>query len=139
MTAAAYLAIALPSHATWTTFPAGGGGHLRGAILSGMGLRKGWPDIQILVRESAYDTIRAMSRFIGLECKAKTGRLSEDQEKCHALIRNAGGEVYVVRTLEEIYDALANKERLKLKALPLMAPSGAADNVRILKRRIAKQ
>ena len=129
ITAAQYLDVALPSHCVWTTFPAGGGGRLRGKILKAMGLKPGWPDIQILVRETAYDSIRPMSRFIGLECKRlrtgfqrlRTGFLSSAQFEAHSLIRNAGGEVYIVRTLEDIYDALANKEHLKLKAKPLMA------------------
>jgi hypothetical protein len=120
--AARYLDLALPSHCVWTTFPAGGGGRTRGKILKAMGLKPGWPDIQILVRETAYDSIRPMSRFIGLECKRlKGGFVSKSQSDAHCAIRNAGGEVYVVRTLEDIYDALANKEYLKLKAKPLMA------------------
>lgn len=120
--AARYLDLALPSHCVWTTFPAGGGGKTRGKILNAMGLKPGWPDIQILVRETAYDTIRPMSRFIGLECKRlRGGTVSKAQFDAILAIRNAGGEVYIVRTLEDIYDALANKEHLKLKAKPLMA------------------
>jgi hypothetical protein len=122
ITAAQYLNIALPSHCVWTTFPAGGGGYGRGQFLKAMGLKPGWPDIQILVRYTPFDTIRPMSRFIGLECKRlRGGIVPKTQSDAHEAIRNAGGEVYVVRTLEDIYDALSTKELLKLKAKPLMA------------------
>jgi len=124
ITAAQYLALALPLHATWTTFPAGGGGKIRGSFLKRMGLLPGWPDIQILVRNTSYDTARSLSRFIGLECKrAKGGVVSTNQIHAHRLIRNAGGEVYVVRTIEEIYNVLTQQEHLKLRAEPSMALS----------------
>lgn len=127
ITAAQYLDIALPAHCVWTTFPAGGGGKRRGQFLKAMGLKPGWPDIQILVRESPFDTIRPMSRFIGLECKRlRGGIVSKTQAAAHWGIRNAGGEVYVVRTIEEIYDFLTNKELLRLKAKPLMATQSPA-------------
>lgn len=125
--AAEYLALALPSHTVWTTFPSGGGGKIRGAFLKKMGLMAGWPDIQILVRSAAYDSARPFSRFIGLECKrAKGGIVSASQIAAHHLIRNAGGEVYVVRSLDDIYDTLFNMEKLNLKAKPSIAPSGTA-------------
>ena len=118
---AEYLNLALPSHTTWTTFPAGGGGKVRGKFLKAMGLRAGWPDIQILVRDTAYDAARPMVRFVGLELKAGKGVETKGQRDCHAMIRNAGGIVYTVRSLEEIYDALSNKEHMKLRAKPVMA------------------
>lgn len=122
ISAAQYLDLALPSHCVWTTFPAGGGGRIRGKFLKAMGLKPGWPDIQILAREMAYDVMRPRSCFIGLECKKlRGGAVSKNQQDAHWAIRNAGGEVYIVRTLEDIYDVLAHKENLKLKAKPLMA------------------
>jgi hypothetical protein len=126
-----YLALALPAHAVWTTFPAGGGGRIRGGILKRMGLMPGWPDIQILVRNTSYDAARSMSRFIGLECKrAKGGTVSAAQIAAHKLIRNAGGEVYVVRALDEVYEALTINEGLNLKAMPSIAltPPWALNN-----------
>lgn len=121
---AQYLDLALPQHATWTTFPAGGGGRLRGAILKGAGLRTGWPDIQILVRNSPYDSALPSSRFIGFELKRPSGgTVSQKQIATHAAIRNSGGEVYVVRSIEEVYQALTEKEHLKLKAVPFVKAS----------------
>jgi hypothetical protein len=110
---------------------------MRGQFLKAMGLRAGWPDIQILVRGTSYDGLGDVCRFIGLELKAEKGwRLSDSQFTTHGLIRNVGGEVYVVKTIEEIYDALI-KEGLRLKVKPLMAPSGA--NIRAFQPRTAKQ
>ena len=118
MSVASFLDYALPAHATWTTFPSGGGGRLRGAILKAMGLKPGWPDVQILVRATGYDTARSMSRFIGFELKAPDGRARWSQTERHKFIRDAGGEVYVVHTLEDIYDVLVNKEHMRLKIKP---------------------
>jgi hypothetical protein len=122
MAVAQFLALALPQHCVWTTFPAGGGGRIRGAQLKAMGLMAGWPDIQILVRSTAYDTSYPLSRFIGLELKReKGGHVTQSQHDAHALIKNAGGAVYVVKALTEIYDILTGMERLKLKCQPIGA------------------
>lgn len=45
---ASYLVWALPPSVMWTTFPAGGGGKVRGAKLQAAGLRAGWPDLQFV-------------------------------------------------------------------------------------------
>lgn len=114
-----YLDMALPSHAIATTFPAGGGGKVRGAQLKRAGLKPGWPDIQILVRASAFDSQRSFSRFIGFEAKRKIGgRVDAEQIVMHKLITNAGGAVYVVRTLDEIYHHLTVDEGLRLRCKP---------------------
>lgn len=114
-----YLDLALPSHAIATTFPAGGGGKIRGAQLKRMGLKAGWPDIQILVRNAAFDTQRPCSRFIGFEAKREIGgRVDVDQTLMHHMIKNAGGVVYVVKTLAEIYHHLTVDEGLRLRCKP---------------------
>ena len=118
ISAAEYLDLALPEHAAWTTFPAGGGGKTRGGILKAMGLKAGWPDIQILVRATAFDSARSMCRFIGLELKSKDGLVTKAQTDRHALIKKAGGQVYVVRTIDDIYSVLTKFEHLRLKAKP---------------------
>lgn len=96
---AAFLRVALPPEYVWTTFPAGGGGKIRGAQLQAMGLRQGWPDVQIL---SPY----GLSHFIGIELKAAKGRLSPAQIECHQDIERAGGDVIVCRSVEEVETAL---------------------------------
>lgn len=97
---AAYLRVALPEPYLWTTFPAGGGGRVRGAQLRAAGLVTGWPDIQIL---SPYGTA---SGFIGVELKSAAGRLSAEQRECHRRIMAAGGDVLVCRSVEEVENQL---------------------------------
>ena len=118
MSVAEYLDIALPEHVAWTTFPAGGGGKTRGGILKAMGLKAGWPDIQILVRTTAFDSARSMCRFIGLELKSDDGLVSKAQVERHGIIKKAGGQVYVVRTIDDIYSVLTKFEHLRLRAKP---------------------
>lgn len=54
--------------------------------------RKGCPDILCCVS----------GRFIGLEIKTRTGRLSEHQAEFHRDLREHGGIVHVVRAVEEL-------------------------------------
>lgn len=94
---AAYLAQALPEDCAWTTFPAGGGGRVRGAQLKAAGLRAGWPDVQILWYVGSNRGV-----FVCLELKTLKGRLSDEQIACHFDIRKAGGYVFVCRSLDEV-------------------------------------
>lgn len=87
-----YLAASLPSDVVWTTFPAGGGGKVRGAQLKSRGLRPGWPDVQLIYK----------GQFIGLELKTEKGALSDDQRACLAAIKKAGGIVFVCRNLDGV-------------------------------------
>lgn len=61
---AAYLRVALQPPAIWSTFPAGGGGRIRGAKLKAMGLARGWPDILVL-----YPGGHMLTLVIGIELK----------------------------------------------------------------------
>lgn len=90
------LGYALTSESIWTTFPAGGGGFLRGKFLKATGLRAGWPDIQIIYR----------GRFYGIELKGLKGTLSHEQRVCHKAIENAGGAVVVCRSMQDVLAAL---------------------------------
>lgn len=94
--AAEYLAVALPPECVWTTFPAGGGGRVRGAMLKAAGLRAGWPDIQVL-----HD-----GKLHCLELKSKAGVVSQEQRDCHRAITRSGGEVYICRSLDDVDLAL---------------------------------
>lgn len=95
-TVAQFLALALPDDAAWTTFPAGGGGHMRGKILKGAGLKAGWPDIQVIYR----------GRYFGIELKARKGVLSDKQKSAHLEILDAGGAVCTARSVDEVEDFL---------------------------------
>lgn len=114
---AAYLRVALPDAVLWTTVGHGGGGKVRGAQLKAAGMVAGWPDVQLLVPVPWYGQA---PRFIGIELKAKSGRLSPEQIACHARIRAAGGEVIVCRSVEEV------EQKLRALGVPLRATVGRA-------------
>lgn len=86
---AALRAILLPP-ALVVAYPAGGGGVLRGAILNGMGLQKGMPDL-LLFSGRAY----------GLEVKTRTGKLSPAQRDTLAALEQAGVDCAVVRSVDK--------------------------------------
>lgn len=92
---AAYLRDAIDE--PWTTFPAGGGGLIRGAQLKDMGLEAGWPDIQIL-KDGIYH---------GIELKAPGNYPPAKQKAIHERIRAAGGRVAVCRSVDEVEGTLA--------------------------------
>jgi hypothetical protein len=91
-----FLRLALRPPTVWTAFPAGGGGKVRGALLKAMGLKAGWPDVQVL-HPMGLNTL-----FVGIELKAKKGRLSKPQiETCEALWA-ANARYVECRSLEEV-------------------------------------
>lgn len=55
---------------------------------------KGIPDI-ILIKDGW---------FVGLEVKTKTGKQSPDQKAFEKNVHDAGGEYYVVRTIEDLQE-----------------------------------
>lgn len=114
---AAYLDYALPEPYIYSAFPAGGGGKFRGAMLQRMGLKRGWPDIQIIgpLVNSPMSAVSA-SRFIGLELKRKGGRASPEQKAQAENIRRAGGIVYFCDTIEKVETFLRIGEGIALKA-----------------------
>lgn len=89
---AAYLRVALPEDAVWTTFPAGGGGRVRGAQLKAAGLMAGWPDIQILHH----------GKLICVELKAARGRLSDTQAATILRIQAAGGLTVLAYSVADV-------------------------------------
>lgn len=110
---AGYLSWALT--APWTAMPAGGGGEMRGKILRGMGLRPGWPDLQLVGPGGVY---------YGIELKAEKGVLSKAQVECHSTIIAAGGHVAVCRSLEDVQAAL------RIWGIPLRAVSLTTERMR---------
>jgi vacuolar-type H+-ATPase subunit I/STV1 len=90
---AAYLNAVLPTSVWWTTFPAGGGGVIRGATLKAQGLKAGVPDILICHQARAY----------WIELKAPKGRTSEEQEKCFNLLHfTIGTPVGTARCIDDV-------------------------------------
>lgn len=106
---AAYLTVALPNDAAWSAIGHGGGGRLRGAILNGMGVKAGVPDLFIVYR----------GRTLMLELKAPEGRVSREQRTFHALLLRAGVETRICRTIGDVVNALT------LMGVPLSAKIAA--------------
>lgn len=98
--AADYLTAVLDPVVWWTTFPAGGGGKVRGARLKAMGLKAGVPDILMTWLDG--DDMAA----IGIELKAGGGSLSKAQKDMHMEMRQKGWGVFVCRSVEAVDDAL---------------------------------
>lgn len=94
---ARFLAISLPPHAIWHHSPNGGSRHvLEAKAFRDMGVRAGWPDIEIVWA----------GRVHFFELKARDGRLSPAQKETHAALIDAGATVSVCRSIDDIETAL---------------------------------
>ena len=102
MQVARYLRVALREPCFFTTFPAGGGGRIRGAILKQQGLMAGMPDILIFAPGPTLNDGRTFTRLIGLELKAGKGRQSESQKEMALRFAAVGGVYLIARTLDEV-------------------------------------
>ena len=91
-----FLRLALRPPTVWTAFPAGGGGKVRGALLKSMGLKAGWPDIIVL---HPYELTTLV---VGIELKAKKGRLSDAQAATCEALWAANARYIECRSLEEV-------------------------------------
>jgi hypothetical protein len=107
---AQFLTFALGGSVWFTTIPLGGGGRLRGALLRGVGVKPGTPDILILDG----------GRALWLELKSKHGKVSAAQRDTHTLLRRAKSPVGVVRNLDEVITFL------RFHNVPLRIASEAA-------------
>jgi hypothetical protein len=107
---AQFLTFALGGAAFFSTIPLGGGGRLRGAMLKGVGVKPGLPDILILDG----------GRALWLELKSTHGKVSAAQRDTHALLRRAKSPVGVVRNLDEVITFL------RFHGVPLRIASEAA-------------
>lgn len=85
------------SQVEWTTFPAGGGGARRGAMLKAMGLKPGLGDILILPRGRCA---------CWLELKAAKGTVKPEQKAMHQRLRDLGCLVAVCRSVDEVEGTL---------------------------------
>jgi hypothetical protein len=90
------LRLVLPASVLATTFPAGGGGRVRGRVLKGMGLVPGMPDWLI-----AHG-----GKTLWIELKSPIGRLSPEQKAVHERLRQAGHFVEIGRSIDDVIDAL---------------------------------
>lgn len=60
------------------------------------GQKRGWPDI----------TLCKEGKFIGLEVKTQKGRQTEAQKEVEKQIKAAGGEYYIVRSVEDVIEVI---------------------------------
>lgn len=95
---AAFLSATLPRDCYWTSVDAGQGAmNLRAAQMrKARGVRAGFVDMLVVWG----------GRFYGVELKGSKGRLSDIQQITHAQIRDAGGQVEVCHSVEELERAL---------------------------------
>lgn len=93
---AQFLAVALDGNSWFSSMPLGGGGRLRGAILHGLGVKRGLPDMLVIND----------GRAIWLELKAAKGRVSEGQQDCHAALSSARSPVAVCKSIDDVIAAL---------------------------------
>jgi hypothetical protein len=99
---ATYLARVLTAPTFFTAIGHGGGGKLRGAILKGMGMQAGVPDILIINR----------GKCLWIELKAGKGSLSSEQIAVHQWLVAAGCSVTVCRSIDDV------RERLDVWGVP---------------------
>lgn len=66
-----------------------------------MGVRAGWPDLEIFVSKTWWQTDVNWSPIF-LEIKTKTGRLSSAQKQVQQELRSAGCHVATVRSVEDV-------------------------------------
>jgi hypothetical protein len=93
---AAYLNAVLPTTVWWTTFPAGGGGAIRGATLKAQGLKAGVPDLLIIHQGRAH----------WIELKAPKGVSSDTQIDTAGRLEWAGCRTTLCRSIDEVREAL---------------------------------
>ena len=88
-----YLRLALPAQTVWHHSPNEGRRRPQYTKkLISLGLRAGWPDIEIVYK----------GRIIFIELKTRKGRVSEAQKQCHNDLMLAGAVVKICRSLEEV-------------------------------------
>ncbi len=105
-----YLRVALPSDSTWHHSP----NETKGTVAwhakrKALGMRAGWPDIEIIWQGRAY--------FV--ELKAPGNYLSPPQKKTHGALLKAGAPVATCRRIEEVEGTLRGW------GFPLRATTGA--------------
>lgn len=89
---ASYLSITIKPPLFWTTFPAGGGGKVRGAKLKALGLKAGMPDILVFAPGQTY----------GIELKTPRNYLDPVQRIVHAELKEAGVICFTAKSVENV-------------------------------------
>jgi hypothetical protein len=95
---ATFLDLAIIPPDWWTTFPSGGGGKVRGALLKALGLKTGIGDI-LLIRSTT-------GRAFWLEVKPGKKKAEDYQKAAHVRLALANSPTAVVHDIVETHDAL---------------------------------
>lgn len=111
---ARFLDVALMPPATWTTFPSGGGGRVRGARLKRMGLKAGWPDILIVAPGAQHFNVK----LLGIELKTERGRASKEQKDVRASFAMCGALHTFCRSIDDV------EQVLRANSIPIRATAG---------------
>ena len=101
-------AVLLPP-ALWKHVPNGGKrSKIEAGIMKAMGVRAGWPDIEIIwpVAVDSGGVQWTALAALEIELKADDGDLSPAQEKMHKLLWGASIPVVICRSIEEVSAAL---------------------------------
>lgn len=92
----AALDLVLAGGAWWTSIEHSYAGIRQGARRKSIGVKRGIPDVLVV----------AGGRALWVELKSPRGSLTPDQKAVHEQLRDAGGEVAVCRSVEQVLDAL---------------------------------
>ena len=104
MAVARYLDLALRPPTFFTTFPAGGGGKLRGAMLKKMGLKPGVADL-VVYHPGIARFSPGLGRFtqvIFIELKAAKGKMSPEQKDFAAACEAFGATYLLCRSVDDV-------------------------------------
>lgn len=101
---AQYLAVALRPPTIWTSLDAGAGkmSPITAALRKARGVKAGWPDILVI----HPGRMPNMATVLGIELKAGKGRTSPAQEDVCLVMRSAGANYAVCRSVDEVADVL---------------------------------
>jgi hypothetical protein len=94
----------------------GGGGLERGRMLARLGLRPGWPDVQVMHPVPAA----AACLLLGLELKTPIGRQSLVQKQVEADFAAAGAVYRLCRSIDDV------ERVLRMVGVPVYAHARAA-------------
>lgn len=110
-----WLVAALPDETLIHHSPNEGKRHIRYTKrLIDMGMRPGWPDLELIVPPSAWVSVDQIAPIF-LEVKTKTGRLTPAQSEVHKSLTRCAAHVGVVRSIADVTAILAPLVELKLK------------------------
>lgn len=76
--------------------------------LARQGLLKGYPDLEVIIPQSAWPASGGPWAPIFIEVKTTKGRVSPAQRAAHELLEACGCHVHVVRSLNETMAALSS-------------------------------